>query len=176
LFVYDIIAPFRPRRRKRVSSRSRKVEAATPRSRPGRRPWQATGLDPPETGAPGDRTKRRDDPSPAGRAFRRRKKTPSGWAPTSSSSHKGPAVRELCKNPRLHLDALPPYAPELNPIEGLWALAKGHLANGCPADATELLEDLLEALYAVARSPSRIHPAVRPRPFFHVTVALFIRH
>jgi transposase len=47
--------------------------------------------------------------------------------------HKGPVVRALCADfPRLHLEALPPYSPEVNPDEGVWMLAKGALANGRP--------------------------------------------
>jgi putative transposase len=83
--------------------------------------------------------------------------------------HKVPAVREVCRNPRLHLVALPPYAPELNPIEGLWGFGKGVLANGCPADTTELLRDLLDVLYAVARSPTHLRGFIRQSdlaPFF----------
>ncbi|WP_375541552.1 transposase [Halomicronema sp. CCY15110] len=32
----------------------------------------------------------------------------------------------------------PPYSPELNPIEQLWALLKGHLANRLWFDLDEL--------------------------------------
>ena len=39
----------------------------------------------------------------------------------------------------MHLDFLPPYAPELNPVEYLWAHWKHHeLANFCPKDFAEL--------------------------------------
>lgn len=88
----------------------------------------------------------------------------------NGSIHKVQAVREVCRNPRLHLVSLPPYAPELNPIEGLWGLAKGRLANGCPADATELLEDLLDVLYGIARSPDHLRGFIRQSdlaPFFN---------
>jgi len=38
-----------------------------------------------------------------------------------------------------HLELLPPYAPELNPVEYLWAHWKHHeLANFCPKDFAEL--------------------------------------
>ena len=66
--------------------------------------------------------------------------------------------------------ALPPYAPELNPIEGPWAAGKGALANGCPADAPELLENLLEVLYGIARSPAHLRGFIRQSdlaPFFN---------
>lgn len=61
--------------------------------------------------------------------------------------HKGPLVRALCAAfPRLHLEPLPPYAPELNPDEGVWTLAKGALANGRPDSREALRCDLLAAL------------------------------
>jgi transposase len=67
--------------------------------------------------------------------------------------HKGPWVRALCAAfPRLHLEALPPYAPELNPDEGVWTLAKGELANGCPATRDTLRTDLLASLLRTRRS------------------------
>jgi transposase len=47
--------------------------------------------------------------------------------------HRGEAVKELLNRPRrLHLVAFPPYAPELNPDEGVWNLLKERLANGHP--------------------------------------------
>lgn len=39
--------------------------------------------------------------------------------------HKGFAIRQLLKrHPRLTLEWLPPYAPELNPVEQLWSHLK----------------------------------------------------
>jgi transposase len=67
--------------------------------------------------------------------------------------HKGPVVRALCAAfPRLYLEALPPYAPELNPDEGVWTLAKGALANGRPASRETLRTDLLASLLRTRRS------------------------
>jgi hypothetical protein len=41
------------------------------------------------------------------------------------SNHKGPLVRALCaRYPRLHLERLPAYAPELNPVEQVWSHLK----------------------------------------------------
>lgn len=69
----------------------------------------------------------------------------------NASIHKGDRIREVCARfPRLHLVYLPPYAPELNPDEGVWALAKQPLANGRP---DELLFE------AVARElPDHVEP------------------
>jgi len=67
--------------------------------------------------------------------------------------HKGPVVRALCAAfPRLHLEALPPYAPELNPDEGVWTLAKGALANGRPDSRETLRGDLLASLLRTGQS------------------------
>ena len=41
----------------------------------------------------------------------------------NASIHRGEPVRDMCRSfARLHLVALPPYAPELNPDEGVWSL------------------------------------------------------
>jgi transposase len=61
--------------------------------------------------------------------------------------HKGDVIRELCrKYKRLHLETFPPYAPSLNPDEGVWAQAKGSLANGRPDNLLELWWHLLKVL------------------------------
>jgi len=54
--------------------------------------------------------------------------------------HRGREVRKwIDKRRRIELEFLPPYAPELNPVEGLWNNTKNHhLANHC----LEQLEDL----------------------------------
>lgn len=47
------------------------------------------------------------------------------------AAHKSPIVKEvLAENPRLTLHYLPPYAPDLNAVEGVWSLTKYHrMAN-----------------------------------------------
>ncbi len=58
------------------------------------------------------------------------------------SAHRSAAVREFAlSQPRLVFEWLPAYAPELNPVEWLWAHLKGHsLAHLCPEDVDELLD------------------------------------
>jgi transposase len=60
------------------------------------------------------------------------------------NNHKGDPIRELLRRfPRLSLERLPAYAPELNPVEWLWAYLKyGRLANFVPEDV-EHLEDIV---------------------------------
>jgi transposase len=54
--------------------------------------------------------------------------------------HKGPVIRQLCQTfPRLDLNMLPPYAPDLNPTEWLWNYVKYHeLGNYAPLSVSEL--------------------------------------
>jgi transposase len=59
----------------------------------------------------------------------------------NNQSHHANRLRELvmAAEGRLHLEFLPPYAPELNPDEYVWAhLKKDELANLCPKDLPEL--------------------------------------
>src|SRR6185436_17690819 len=56
-------------------------------------------------------------------------------------AHRSRLVREYVESQEgaIHLEFLPPYAPELNPVEYLWAHWKHHeLANFCPKDFAEL--------------------------------------
>ncbi len=54
--------------------------------------------------------------------------------------HWGAAVKGfLNANPAVEVVAFPPYAPELNPVDMVWAYVKyGRLANYCPHDLNEL--------------------------------------
>lgn len=64
------------------------------------------------------------------------------------SNHKGPIVRPfLARNRRLWLEPLPPYAPELNPVEQVWSWLKyGQLANFVPDDLIALDNKILDRL------------------------------
>jgi putative transposase len=59
-----------------------------------------------------------------------------------SSNHKGEPIRQLLRQePRLSLVRLPPYCPEFNPVEYLWAWLKyGQVPNFAPGDALALEE------------------------------------
>jgi transposase len=56
------------------------------------------------------------------------------------SNHKGPLVREfLAQYPRLHLERLPGYAPDLNQVEMIWSHLKyGLLVNFLPRHVQHL--------------------------------------
>jgi transposase len=58
-------------------------------------------------------------------------------------AHRGKAVeRFAAAHPRFHFELLPPYAPELNPVEYAWSWLKTNpLANAAPHDVAELTHE-----------------------------------
>jgi transposase len=76
--------------------------------------------------------------------------------------HQGRLVRRLCgRSRRLHLVRLPGYAPELNPDEGVWKLAKQKLANGCPRDLDELMRSLLKTLRQIRTNSKNLRACIQ---------------
>jgi transposase len=67
------------------------------------------------------------------------------------SSHKSPEIREMIEASGADLWYLPPYSPDLNPIEKMWSKVK-ELLRGYKARGTEELYD------AVRRALKRITP------------------
>jgi transposase len=74
------------------------------------------------------------------------------------SMHKGDPIRQTLKtHPRLKLKKLPPYAPELNPVEFLWNHLKyGVLANFVPDTVLQLDAAIQKHLQRAKRSPERL--------------------
>ena len=72
------------------------------------------------------------------------------------SSHKGELIRALLRRcARLHLERLPAYAPELNPVEWVWSHLKyGRLANFVPRHVRHLDTVLQSHLRALQRTPN----------------------
>ena len=67
--------------------------------------------------------------------------------------HRGDPVQDLrARTSRLHLEPFPPYAPELNPDEGVWNHLKTRLANGRPDTQAELMDILAEEICHLAAS------------------------
>jgi transposase len=67
--------------------------------------------------------------------------------------HRGDPIKELLsRTSRLHLEPFPPYAPELNPDEGVWNNLKKTLANGRPDNKVELMDILSEEICRIAAS------------------------
>jgi len=71
------------------------------------------------------------------------------------SNHKGPVIREfLGRFPRLHLERLPGYAPDLNPVECLWSYVKySRLANFVPRHVRHLDRVVIDELHTLQRQP-----------------------
>ena len=63
-------------------------------------------------------------------------------------NHRGPVLRQFLRaNPRLRVERLPAYAPDLNPVEMVWSWLKwGRLANFVPDDLTDLNDWIGDAL------------------------------
>jgi transposase len=75
--------------------------------------------------------------------------------------HRGEPVQELLgRTSRLHLEPFPPYAPELNPDEGVWHHLKAHLANGRPDTSAALMDVLTEEVCRLAASPSLLRGCI----------------
>ena len=69
--------------------------------------------------------------------------------------HWGVAVKEFLRaNSSIEAVAFPPYAPELNPVDMVWAYVKyGRLANYCPHDLSELRTTLTTEFTRLKRKP-----------------------
>lgn len=79
----------------------------------------------------------------------------------NSSTHKGQPIERLRRrHRRLHIEYFPSYAPELNPDEGVWAQAKQQLANSCPHDVEELVEDIERSINGIASSPEKLRGCI----------------
>ncbi len=74
------------------------------------------------------------------------------------SNHKGPLMRELLgRHRRLHLERLPAYAPDLNPVEMIWSYLKyGLMANFVPRDVQEVDKVVQGHLWQLSRNPQLI--------------------
>lgn len=74
-------------------------------------------------------------------------------------AHRSRLVRDYLDglNGHIQIAFLPPYAPDLNPVEYLWAWLKRHaLANYCPNDLSELHATARNKLKSAQKRPSII--------------------
>jgi transposase len=81
----------------------------------------------------------------------------------NSSTHndEGELMQKLlARHPRLKIEHFPSYAPELNPDEGVWALAKEELANGCPKNVEGLMESIIGAIDGIRKSPAKLRGCI----------------
>jgi len=73
--------------------------------------------------------------------------------------HRSRLVKDFLKNQKgqIHLEYLPAYAPELNPVEYLWGYWKQHeLPNLCPDNYGELSTHARRALRRMQRRPKLV--------------------
>jgi len=74
-------------------------------------------------------------------------------------AHRSRLVREYLDglNGHIQIAFLPPYAPDMNPVEYLWAWLKRHaLANYCPTSLSELHTTARNKLKSAQKRPSII--------------------
>lgn len=70
-------------------------------------------------------------------------------------AHRGPAVRQLIEAAGARLLYLPPYSPDLSPIEEMWSKVKEHLRSAAPRTPDDLIDAMGDALRAVTASDAR---------------------
>jgi transposase len=70
-------------------------------------------------------------------------------------AHRGPAVRQLVEAAGARLLYLPPYSPDLNPIEEMWSKVKQHLRSAAPRTRDDLVAAMGDALRAVTGADAR---------------------
>ena len=72
--------------------------------------------------------------------------------------HCGPELNQLrAEFPRLSIERLPPYAPDLNPVEHLWNFLKWQqLPNFAPRNVTHLEQEAYERLHATRYNNRRL--------------------
>ena len=89
----------------------------------------------------------------------------------NGKTHRSDPVGELlARTSRLHLVPFPPYAPELNPDEGVWNHLKNNLANGRPDTQAELMDVLADEICSLAASQPLLRGCIQQSklpPFLH---------
>ncbi len=89
----------------------------------------------------------------------------------NASMHRGRLLRQLPdQQRRLRLEYFPAYAPELNPDEGVWSLAKRSLANTCPLDLDQLIQEVIDSIEQIRSSQKKLRGCIR-----HSTLPILLR-
>lgn len=80
-----------------------------------------------------------------------------------SVPHRSKKVQALWNNnPRLQLSFLPPYAPELNPVEYVWSYSKTNpLANASEMNVPELATRARRSVRSVQKKPYLLRSFIR---------------
>ena len=78
------------------------------------------------------------------------------------AQHKGRKLRRWCEMMGdVHLEFLPPYAPELNPIEAVWSHGKRNTAAGRVVDDADGLQHLAETAIEAASQQHLLRGFIR---------------
>ena len=65
-----------------------------------------------------------------------------------------PVNAYVAEHQEITIEFLPPYAPELNPVDQIWSYVKyNRLANYCPLNLTELRKRIMAELFRVQKMP-----------------------
>jgi transposase len=85
-----------------------------------------------------------------------------------SKPHRSRVVQAyLGAAPHVHVEPLPPYAPELNPVEYLWGHTKTNaLANFAPAELEALARRTRASARSLARRPRLLRAWLQHSPLF----------
>jgi len=75
--------------------------------------------------------------------------------------HLGKVTRYCQNHPRIIVERLPAYAPDLNPDEGVWSQAKKSLANGRPDNTKDLKNHLVGTLRGIGSSQRKLRSCIR---------------
>ena len=89
--------------------------------------------------------------------------------------HRGPAMDELRREfDRLDLNLLPPYAPELNPVEHLWNFGKDkQLSNFVPHDVNEIDRAVHQLMDKVSHDQTRLRTFFAGTPLSWNSLTVF---
>jgi len=71
------------------------------------------------------------------------------------SSHKGPEIEAMIREVGAELWYLPPYSPDLNPIEKMWSKLKEYLRAVKPRCAEELYQAVRQGLKQITASDAQ---------------------
>lgn len=71
------------------------------------------------------------------------------------SAHKSPAVARLLQSVGAQLCYLPPYSPDLNPIEQMWSKVKNSLKSAKARTQEQLFEAIANALAEITSSDAQ---------------------
>jgi len=83
--------------------------------------------------------------------------------------HKAKIVENYASKHRIHIEYLPPYAPELNPVEAIWGYLKNHALSNYVPDSLEQLRSRSRAeLIQLKKRKSLLDGVTRLSPLMKI--------